>query len=142
MKFPMTFPQSIRCFEWTLLKIKDWKSAVVSWLDIYGCRNAEDFPISLFLLSLWSRLQEPFYDSLVGQGRKNNEMWLYNYLLPLISMKWALSNVNRHDCMCGKDNPDSKNKNLTYILYPRESLHLVQEYKTIVRLWWLTKNLC
>lgn len=33
-------------------------------------------------------------------------------------MKWALSNVNRDDYMCEKDNPNSKNKNHTFTPYP------------------------
>lgn len=63
-------------------------------------------------------------------------------------MKWALSNVNRDDNMCEKDNPNSKNKNHTYTIVQEYKtiihcfgLHIVQEYKTILRQWWWKKKL-
>lgn len=55
--------------------------------------------------------------------------------LSLITMEWALGNVYRDEYMCEKDNLDSKNKNHTYIVNSRKSLHIIQECKTILRHW-------
>ena len=123
LKFLMTFPQSIRCFEQTVIKFINL-CVMIMLLNIIATEMRTFIPL-WFLLSLCS-----WHFSVILKWDKAERMIIHDVTntLSLISMGWALSSVYRDDYMC-EDNLYSKNKNHTYIVCSRKSLPIIQDIK-------------